>query len=105
MRTRTTTVTLLLLAAALTACTSSDPAPAPDKPAATTAAPTIDKAQLVQQCVDAIAEVISARPADFDPETDSDPQPTECDAVPEDEYLDAYYDGLAQANEAALNAR
>lgn len=98
---RTTTVTLLLLAAALTACTSSDPAPAPDKPAATSAAPTVDQATLVQQCVDAVALITPSA----DGSVPSEPVPAECADLSDSDYLDAYYDGLAQANKAALNDR
>ncbi|MFD3655977.1 hypothetical protein [Streptomyces sp. NPDC058620] len=93
MTTRTA-ATLILLAATLTACTSTDPAP--EKPAATSA-PALSKAEITRQCVNAIAEAVSNRPADFDPETDSDPQPAACDALSEAEYMDAYMDGLSQA--------
>ncbi|MFD4275073.1 hypothetical protein R2B67_17985 [Streptomyces cyaneofuscatus] len=95
MRTPTAT-TAILLAAALTACSSADPAP--EKPAASSSAPALSKAEVTKQCVDAFAAMLSERPADFDPETGSDPKPTECDAVPEDEYLDMYMDGLSQHN-------
>lgn len=99
MRTRTA-ATAILLAATLTACSSSDPAP--EKPAATSSAPELSKAETLAQCVDAVAAMLSERPADFDPETDSDPKPAECDAVPEGEYLDAYMDGLSQHNQEGI---
>ena len=100
MHARTIT-TLLLCATALTACTTSDPAPAPDKPAATTAAPTLDQAQLTQQCVDAVAEL----PVDANGSVPSEPVPAECTALSDSDYLDAYMDGINQANQDALNAR
>ncbi|MEQ4610672.1 hypothetical protein ABMX48_31665 [Streptomyces cavourensis] len=58
----------------------------------------LSKAEATEQYVDAVAAMLSERPADFAPETDSDPKPTECYAVPEDEYLDVYMDGLSQHN-------
>ncbi|WP_097865974.1 hypothetical protein [Streptomyces sp. rh34] len=95
MRTRTAAAAILL-GAALTACGTT---PTPDRPATTSSAPELSKTETLAQCVDAIAEAISARPADFDPETDSDPKPPECDDISEDEYLDVYMDGLQQSNE------
>lgn len=85
---------------ALTGCSSADDAkPAPTVTTTVTATPTLSAAEQTQACVEAIADTITARPEDFDPETDSDPKPAECDTVPEDEYLDAYMDGLQLSNE------
>ncbi|MFF8034903.1 hypothetical protein [Streptomyces sp. NPDC016626] len=104
MRTRTTIATALLALAALTAGCSSDSSD--DKPAATTStpAPTADPAEARQACVDAWAETISNRPADFDPEADSDIEPAECEGLPEDEWTDRYMEGLAQSNQAGRDA-
>ncbi|WP_329114475.1 hypothetical protein [Streptomyces sp. NBC_01353] len=92
---------LAALAAALclglTACNGGGGA----KPAVTvtvTVTPTLSAAEQRQACVEAWADVIGARPDDFDSETDSDPKPAECEAVPEDDYLDAYMDGLMLSN-------
>ncbi|MFJ4837164.1 hypothetical protein [Streptomyces sp. NPDC088746] len=105
-RTTTAAITAGILLATLTACSGSSTEDKPTTPATTAAAtPTLDAAAATQQCVDAIAETISNRAVDFDPENDSDPKPPECDAVPEDEYLDAYMDGLNQSNRDALQDR
>lgn len=97
----TATASLLL---ALTACGSEEP-PA-NKPAPTTATATTTPAATAadrQACVEAIADVIDQRPADFDPENDTDPKPEECAAIAEDDYLDAYMDGLQLRNQRATN--
>ncbi|MFE3387344.1 hypothetical protein [Streptomyces anulatus] len=94
-----TATTAIFLTATLTACAST---PEPNRPAPTNSAPTLSKAEITEQCVDAVAVMLSERPADFDPETDSDPKPAECNAVPEDEYLDAYMDGISQANREGI---
>lgn len=85
----------------LTGCSSSSdaPSPAPTVTTTVTQPPALSKAEQTQACIEAVADVITARPADFDPETDSDPKPAECDSVPDDEYLDAYMDGLQLSNE------
>jgi hypothetical protein len=89
----------LLLALTLTACSSTPPASPP--PATTTAAATTPAATAAdrQACVEAIADVIDQRPDDFDPETDSDPEPLECAGIPEAESLDVYMEGLRLRNE------
>ncbi|MFI0825711.1 hypothetical protein ACH4Q7_14785 [Streptomyces roseolus] len=108
MRTKTITslagTAALLLALTLTACSSTPPASPP--PATTTAAATTPAATAAdrQACVEAIADVIDQRPADFDPETDSDPEPPECAGIPEAESLDVYMEGLKLRNERARNA-
>lgn len=95
MRTRTAAASILL-AASLTACGTT---PAPDKPAATSsAAPKVDKAATVKACVDAVAEL----PAGPDGSVPSDPVPTECTDLSDSEYLDAYMDGISQANREGI---
>ncbi|MGW6743769.1 hypothetical protein ACWGDX_24125 [Streptomyces sp. NPDC055025] len=106
MRTTTAAIATALLLATLTACGSdSSPAPAETVTATATASPALSQAEITQQCIDAVAEVVSQRPADFDPETDTDPQPTECNGLSETDYLDAYMDGLSQSNQAAIEER
>ncbi|MEV4974435.1 hypothetical protein [Streptomyces scopuliridis] len=102
MRIRTTTLAAALLLVTLTGCSSgSDPAPTETVTATTTpTAPALSQAEITQQCIDAVAAAISQRSADFDPKTDTDPQPTECDGLSETDYLDAYMDGLQQSNQA-----
>lgn len=106
MRIRTTAAGLLLAAGAtvLTGCGgSSNPE---DKPAATktvTATPTLSAAEARAACVDAWADTIAARPDDFDPESDSDPDPAACKGLPEDEWLDMYMEGLQKQNEANVD--
>ena len=99
MHTRTAAATLLVLAATLTACTTTDPAP--DKPAAATSTPAPSHAELIQQCTDAVANL----PVGEDGEVPSDPVPAECTGLSDSDYLDAYMDGINQANQDALNAR
>ncbi|MGC4912715.1 hypothetical protein [Streptomyces albogriseolus] len=106
MRTRTTlAAALLALTALTTGCSNGS---SNDKPAATTSAPapspTVDPAEARQACVDAWAETISDRPADFDPETDTDAEPSECMGLPEDEWTDRYMEGLEQSNQAGRDA-
>jgi hypothetical protein len=102
MRTRTVTTALTAaLLLALTACSSQDN---PKPPAPTTTAPALSTAQQRQACVDAIAATISARPTDFNPDTDSDPKPAACATIPEDDYLDVYMDGLALSNKQGRDA-
>ena len=93
----------LLLTLTLTACGSNEE-PATDKPTATattSAAATTPAATAAdkQACVEAIANAITNRPNDFDPENDSDPKPTECAAIAENDYLDTYMEGLRLSNQ------
>lgn len=103
MRTRTAIASLAVaLLLGLTACGTTAK---PDQPAATatTTTSTLSADEQRQACVDAIAATISARPSDFNPDTDSDPKPDACATIPEDDYLDAYMDGLQQSNKAGLD--
>lgn len=103
MRTRLTAATLgtaLLLAG--TGCSSdSEPKPTPTKTVTVTATPTLSKAELTQQCTDAVALL----PAGDDGSVPFEPVPTECAALAENEYLDAYMDGINQGNRDALQDR
>ncbi|MFF5784200.1 hypothetical protein ACFY8P_04425 [Streptomyces sp. NPDC012693] len=97
---RLTTAAVVALFLALVGCSSqqsSSPSPAPTT---TTAAPTLSAAEQRQACVDAWAATLGARPADFNPETDTDPTPAACNGIPESDSLDAYMDGLMQHNRA-----
>lgn len=101
---RHTAATAVLLLVTLTACSSSDPAPAPTVTATETKTPELSKTEQTQACVDAVADVISTRPEDFDSETDSDPKPEECNTLSDSEYLDAYMDGLFESNRRGREA-
>lgn len=103
MRTRTITTTIAagLLLATLTSCSGEKPAPVETVTA--TATPRLSKAEITAQCVDAVAKVIDARPDTFDPDTDQDPKPEECNSLSDSEYLDAYMDGLSQRNRDAID--
>lgn len=92
---------------ALVGCSSdgSDAKPSPTKTVTVTPTPALSKAEVTQQCIDAVAVVIDQRPPDFDPETEEDPQPTECDSLTDSEYLDAYMDGVSQRNLDAIQER
>lgn len=103
MHARTTTIAILLTLAAATAGCSSDTTDSkPDKPAAVTASatPTVDEATARQACVDAVAAI----PADANGEVPSEPVPDACASLDEDAYLDAYMDGIEQANQAGRDA-
>lgn len=106
MRTRITAAAILLALSGLTACSSTDgdDKPSPTVTATVTESPKLSKAEQTQLCVAAVADVISARPDDFDPEADEDPKPEECNSLSDSEYLDAYMDGLAESNERAREA-
>lgn len=97
MRTRPALATASLLLA-LTACSSQTSNTPP--PAATTAEPGVFPAEQREACVDAWAVTISGRPADFDPETDTDPTPEACTGIPESDSLAAYMEGLAKSSKA-----
>lgn len=99
-------VTAALAAALLLGLAACGTTATPDQPAATatTATPTLSADEQRKACVDAIAATISARPSDFNPDTDSDPKPDACATIPEDDYLDAYMDGLQQSNKAGQDA-
>ncbi|KAA6220016.1 hypothetical protein [Streptomyces filamentosus] len=99
------TASLLL---ALTACGTADnpPASPSDKQGAEASTATTTPADTAadrQACIEAIADVIDQRPDDFNAENDSDPKPEECAAIADDDYLDAYMDGLQLRNERAIN--
>jgi hypothetical protein len=99
MHTRTMAAAGLLAAGLLlTGCSSGSGGTDKPTPAATitSAAPTLSHADLIQACVDAVAGV----PADDDGSVPSEPRPGPCTGLPEDEYLDAYMDGIQQSNQA-----
>lgn len=95
MRTRTAAASILL-AATLTACSAETSTPEPATTMST--APAADKATTVKACVDAVAGL----PAGPDGSVPSDPVPTECTDLSDSEYLDAYMDGIAQANREGI---
>ncbi|MDT9689401.1 hypothetical protein Q5762_13855 [Streptomyces sp. P9(2023)] len=103
---RRTTLTALGagLLLALTGCGTSDQ-PAPTVTVTVTVTPTLSAAEQRQACVEAWADTIAARPDDFDPEADTDPDPDACNAIPEADYLDVYMDGLMLSNKRGLDAR
>ncbi|SDN18057.1 hypothetical protein [Streptomyces wuyuanensis] len=106
---RTTTAALTAVLFALSGCSSSgsdaEPGPTVTATATVTEPPALSEAEQTQLCVDAVADVISSRPAGFDPETGEDPKPAECNHLSESDYLDAYMEGLFKSNEAALEER
>ncbi|MET9099959.1 hypothetical protein [Streptomyces antibioticus] len=104
---RTTIAALAIACLTLTACTATEPTDNKPTPAASTttaSVPAADPAQARQACVDAWADTIAARPADWDDETDEDPEPTACKGLPADDYTDMYFEGLQQANQQAREA-
>lgn len=103
---RRTATTLAAVLLGLSGCSSgSEPGPTVTVTATAAESPKLSKAEQTQLCVDAVADVISSRPADFDPETSDDPKPTECSHLSDSEYLDAYMEGLLGSNRAALEER
>lgn len=100
MRTTATLVVTGALLLALTGCASSGDAK-PVETVTTTASPSVDKARVTQACMDAVAEI----PADENGEVPSEPTPAACAPLSDSEYLDAYMDGIAQANRAAIAER
>ncbi|NGO73531.1 hypothetical protein [Streptomyces boncukensis] len=91
-----------VLLAAGTACSSSDS----PEPAASTSTPTdettsapakVSKSETIRRCTNAVAD----RAADTSSgEVHSEPTPKPCAGLPDSEYLDAYMDGIRQANQA-----
>ena len=100
MRRTATAVTAALLLT-LTGCSSGDAEPAKTVTATTTAPPQLSKAEQTRQCVDAVADVAAAASG----EVPSEPTPAPCASLNDSEYLDAYMDGISQANRAALDQR
>ncbi|MFD7237710.1 hypothetical protein ACFWAT_20700 [Streptomyces syringium] len=90
---RTTAAICAVALATLTGCTEKRPAPA-----ATDAAPahTLSRAQVGQQCVDAIANRATKQTGNMPFE----PAPHACLPLSDSEYLDAYMRGLRQHNQA-----
>jgi ABC-type glycerol-3-phosphate transport system substrate-binding protein len=101
---RTTIALLATTALTLTACSASSDTDQPKTTTTVTATatktPQLSTAQQRQACVDAWAETIGSRPADFDPDVDTDTEPTECAGLPEGDYTDMYMEGLQQQNQA-----
>lgn len=87
---------------ALTSC-SSDSEPTPAKTVTVTKTPELSAEEARAACVDAWADTLDSRPADFDPETDEDPVPAACAGLPEDGYTDRYMEGLHQSNQENLD--
>lgn len=101
MRTGTTATAAVAAALllALAGCGSSDaPKPAETVKTTVTAPAPLSKAEQTKQCVDAVA-------ASANGEVPSEPKPSPCSSLTEGEYLDAYMDGIHQANGAALEQR
>jgi ABC-type glycerol-3-phosphate transport system substrate-binding protein len=107
MRTHTITVVLAAALLTLTACSAtseSDGKPSPTVTATVTATPTLSAAEQRQACVEAWADTIAARPDGFNPDTDSDTKPAECESIAEGDSLDVYMDGLMLSNQRAREA-
>jgi hypothetical protein len=100
MRTRTT-ILALLLTAGLAGCSSGggEAEPKETVTATVTESPKLSAEEARAACVEAWAATIGARPDDFNPETDSDPEPEACKGLPEDEWTDRYMEGLQQSNQ------
>ncbi|MFF7200506.1 hypothetical protein [Streptomyces sp. NPDC008141] len=97
MRTHNAAAIIAALLLALTACSGED---APDKPAVTvtaTKAPALTKAEIAKQCTDTVA----ALEPNENGEIPSEPVPAQCKGLTTNEYLNAYYDGIQQANKLA----
>lgn len=89
-----------LLLAALTACSSSSGDPKPVPTVTVTASPSLSKEQAAKACVDALTE----RAMESQGEVPFDPTPAPCAPLSDSEYLDAYYDGLSEANRRGLES-
>lgn len=99
MRIRTTIAAAAVAALLLVGCSSSDngkdkPGKTPATTAATTKTPALSKAEVTRRCVNAIAD----RAANANGEVPSQPIPESCRPLSDDEYLDAYMEGIHQAN-------
>lgn len=95
MHRTTVAVSAALILGGLASCTSSsEPAPATTKTVTTT--PKFSKAEITQQCVDAVAQRATT---DESGEVASEPTPAPCAPLSDSEYLDAYMDGIHQINQ------
>ncbi|MEV8354635.1 hypothetical protein ACFVTT_38605 [Streptomyces niveus] len=102
MRTTHAAAITAALLLALTGC-SGDSEPTPAKTVTVTKTPELSAEEARAACVDAWADTISSRPADWDPETGDDPEPAACAGLPEDDWTDRYMDGLHQSNKANID--
>jgi hypothetical protein len=84
--------------AGLAGCSSNDDGKTVAPTVAITATPPLSASEAHAACVDAWAATIDARPDDWDPETDTDPEPPACKGLPEDKWLDRYMEGLQKRN-------
>lgn len=100
MRIRTFTAGVALLAAAAAGCSSGGNAePTPTK--TVTATPSLSKEQVTAACVEAATERAKAAAG----EVPFDPTPAPCAPLSDSEYLDAYMDGISEANRSGLEER
>lgn len=97
--TATAAIAAVTFLATLTACSGST---TEDKPAPATS-PTLAvsnaEAEAIRLCTEAVTKAVGERPADFNVETDTDPMQPEYQAIPEEDYGDAYMDGVSRANQ------
>lgn len=93
MRIRTAAAVVVLLVAPTGCATAGGTAPA-ESPAPAAASPSLSKAEVTRQCIDAVA----AQSAD------NGSKPEECATLSDGEYVEANLKGLQQHNKAAQEA-
>lgn len=102
---RTAVALLAAVTLALAGCSGggdADPGPTATRTVTATPTPSVDAAAARAACVDAWAVVIGSRSDDFDPETDEDVEPVECQGL-SGESTDMYMEGLSKANQKGID--
>ncbi|MFJ3950353.1 hypothetical protein ACIPXV_09810 [Streptomyces libani] len=89
MRIRAAAVGVVLLAGLATGCSAAGEAAPSKSPKLPVASPSLSKAEVTEQCIDAVAAQANG---------DED-KPEECAPLSDSEYLDANFKGVQQHNE------
>jgi len=90
MRIRAAAVGVVLLAGLAAGCSAGGEATPAKSPKSPSASPSLSKAEVTQQCIDAVAAQTG----------EDEGKPQECEPLSDSEYLDANFKGIQQHNKA-----
>ncbi len=94
MRIRAAAVGVVLLAGLAAGCSTAREAAPAKSPKSPDASPSLSKAEVARQCIDAVAAQATGNEA----------KPKECAPLSDSEYLDANFQGIQQHNKAGQDA-